>query len=394
MKRSSLQINILVVLGLACMHNTANAFELGIGVHPAEFKAPTENYVNLAKQYGFNSFRTDLNWGNVEKEKGIYSIQPPLKNTNELVKIINNDKLTSALLILDYGNDLYTPSDYPISQDEINAFANYSNWVSSQFKDKVKYYEIWNEWLQGTGIKKKTLPPTDPKIYTALVKETYKKIKDNDPNAIVMVGSINPTIPKYMTWLSGLIDNGILDYSDAISVHAYSTRISSPGTKPPESGIDEIEKLQDLIISKTGKPKNIYITEIGYPTMHNVHDLSQDSVAQKIIKFTILARSKPYVKGLWWYDLIDDGINIDEPENNYGFFSTTNSPKKSASSVKELARIIKDDSYHFQENENSDNIIKVQITSSSGKKAQISWKRYHPIDINQLNEFLSTLKTM
>jgi hypothetical protein len=128
--------------------------------------------------------------------------------------------------------------------------------------------------------------------------------------------------------------------------------------------------------------------------MHNVQDLSQDNVAQKIIKFTILARSKPYIKGLWWYDLIDDGINIDEPENNYGFFSTTNSPKKSADSVKELARIIKDDSYHFQENENSTNIITVLITSPNGKKAQISWTRYHPIDITKLNKFLSMLSTM
>ncbi|CAI0779860.1 Beta-xylosidase [Serratia proteamaculans] len=376
------------------MHNTANAFELGIGVHPAEFSAPTENYVNLAKQYGFNSFRTDLNWENIEKVKGTYSIQPPLKKTNELIKIIDNDKSTTALLILDYGNNIYTPSGYPISQNEIDAFSNYSNWVSNQFKNKVKYYEIWNEWLQGTGIKEKTSPPSDPKIYSDLVKESYKKIKNNDPDAIVMIGSINPTIPKYMTWLSGLIDNGILDYSDAISVHAYSTRISSPGTKSPESGIDEIEKLQNLIVKKTGKQKNIYITEIGYPTMHNVQDLSQDSVAQKIIKFTILARSKPYIKGLWWYDLIDDGINIEEPENNYGFFSTTNAPKKSADSVKELARVVKDDSYHFQENENGTNTITVFITSPNGKKAQISWKRYHPIEINQLNKFLGMLGTM
>jgi hypothetical protein len=182
--------------------------------------------------------------GTALKRKGMYSIQGPLGKSNELLQIISKDKSTTALLVLDYGNELYTPSGYPYTQDQINAFANYASWVSHHYKGKVRYYEIWNEWLQGTGVKKNSTPPEDPLVYTALARESYKRIKQNDPNAIVMVGSINPTIPKYMTWLDGLIDNGILDYSDAISVHAYSTRISTPGTKPPERGIEEIEKLK------------------------------------------------------------------------------------------------------------------------------------------------------
>lgn len=394
MRKSLLHVNILTVLGLSLAYSTAYAFELGIGVHPAEFSAPTENYVNLAKQYGFNSFRTDFSWNSTEKEKGMYSVQSPLEKSNELLQIISKDKSTTALLVLDYGNELYTPSGYPTSQDQINAFANYAKWVSHHYRGKVRYYEIWNEWLQGTGVKKNSIPPEDPLVYTALARESYKIIKQNDPNAIVIVGSINPTIPKYMTWLDGLIDNDILDYSDAISVHAYSTRISTPGTKPPERGIEEIEKVEKLIVNKTGKPKDIYISENGYPTMYNVKDLSQDGVAQNIIKFTMLARSKPYIKGLWWYDLIDDGSNKDEPENNYGFFSTTNTPKKSAVSVKELARVVKDDSYRFTESESSKGIITISIVSPSSKQAKISWRKYHPIDVNEFNDFLTNLRSM
>jgi hypothetical protein len=128
--------------------------------------------------------------------------------------------------------------------------------------------------------------------------------------------------------------------------------------------------------------------------MYNVKDLSQDGVAQNIIKFTMLARSKPYIKGLWWYDLIDDGSNKDEPENNYGFFSTTNIPKKSAVSVKELARVVKDDSYRFTESESSKGIITISIVSPTNKQAQISWRKYHPINVNEFNDFLTSLSSM
>jgi beta-glucosidase/6-phospho-beta-glucosidase/beta-galactosidase len=84
------------------------------------------------------------------------------------------------LLILDYGNALHTPYGYPSNDTEIQAFVSYANWVSVQMAGKVDYYEIWNEWLQATGVCKRK-PTSDPTIYTNLVKYTYKAIKKMIP---------------------------------------------------------------------------------------------------------------------------------------------------------------------------------------------------------------------
>ncbi|TYX10770.1 cellulase family glycosylhydrolase, partial [Klebsiella pneumoniae] len=130
--------------------------------------------------------------------------------------------------ILDYGNKNYNNGGYPANEQDIAAFAKYAKWVASNYKGQVKYYEIWNEWTVGTGMKGKgEIPP--PQIYLELVKKTSQAIKSVDPSAIILAGSFNPLSPtgrrlniSDSDWFMILINEGILNYIDGISIHPYS----------------------------------------------------------------------------------------------------------------------------------------------------------------------------
>lgn len=368
----------------------SNAFVLGIGVHPTGFKEDTEHYVSLAKKYGFNSFRADMQWQRVEKKMSLFGISKILQNNDQLFNIYTHTSITSTLLILNYGNKLYTPKGYPSDDQEISAFANYVDWVTKRYSGKVKYYEVWNEWLQGTGIQNKTKPSADPAIYTKLTKESYIQIKRNDPNAIVMIGSINPTIPKYITWANGLIEQGILHYCDAISIHAYSTRMSKDNTKEPEQSINEIDSFESSIVRQYGKSKPIYITEMGYPTMARDNSLSEYNVAEKILKFTLMARSRDYIKGIWWYDLIDHSSDRFNPEDNYGFFYVNEQPKLSSIYIQKLSNLLIDDNVKFRQT-NNNGIITIIITDTKNKKITLSWPDGKPIGSDNIKKFLERL---
>ncbi|HBU8666075.1 cellulase family glycosylhydrolase [Klebsiella oxytoca] len=368
----------------------ANAFVLGIGVHPTGFKENTEYYINMAENYGFRSFRADMQWQRVENKKSLYSINRVLQKNDKLFQTYSHASSSSTLLILNYGNKYYTPKGYPSDDQEIHAFTNYVDWLSKRYVGKVKYYEVWNEWLQGTGVQQSSLPSDNPAIYTKLVKESYIRIKKNDENAIVMIGSINPTIPKYINWANGLIEQGILEYCDAISIHAYSTRISKPNTKDPEQAISEIDKFESSIRNKTGKSKPIYITEMGYPTMARDHNLSEYNVAEKILKFTLMARSREYIKGIWWYDLIDHTSNRFNPEDNYGFFYFNEQPKLSSIYLQKLSGLLTDDSVKFSQTK-INGIITITITDLNNRKIRLSWYEGKPIGSNNIKKFLLQL---
>lgn len=41
--------------------------------------------------------------------------------------------------------------------------------------------------------------------------------------------------------------------------------------------------------------------------------------ADYIVKYSLLAKSKSYIKGVWWYDLSNDGNDMNNQEHNFGF---------------------------------------------------------------------------
>ncbi|HDZ0905621.1 TPA: cellulase family glycosylhydrolase, partial [Klebsiella pneumoniae] len=132
-------------------------------------------------------------WDSVEKNKGVYAIPPKLKLVDEIIRGAKKYNI-SPLVILDYGNKNYNNGGYPANEQDIAAFAKYAKWVASNYKGQVKYYEIWNEWTVGTGMKGKgEIPP--PQIYLELVKKTSQAIKSVDPSAIILAGSFNPLSP-------------------------------------------------------------------------------------------------------------------------------------------------------------------------------------------------------
>jgi len=99
-------------------------------------------------------------------------------------------------------------------------FANFLSQAAKRYKGKLIAYEIWNEpdnppyW----GRKKST-----PKEYLDLLKPAYLAIKKADPQATVVGGCV---LVQFMsepdfTYLQGLLEQGVMDYCDVISIHIY-----------------------------------------------------------------------------------------------------------------------------------------------------------------------------
>ncbi|MFH3579389.1 hypothetical protein WAH98_20720, partial [Acinetobacter baumannii] len=75
--------------------------------------------------------------------------QIPAKWDYAVDEMIKNDM--KPLVILEYGNKNCNNGDKPTDNESRIAFSNYVNFLTAHFKNKVNYYEVWNEWDSSLG---------------------------------------------------------------------------------------------------------------------------------------------------------------------------------------------------------------------------------------------------
>lgn len=308
----------------------ADAMEIGVGLHPQTFPDTSQNLIELLKKNNISTFRTDYFWSQVEKKKGLY--QPINGKIEETIKLAKQNKI-KPLIIYGYGNSLYPKNGFdslngsPISEDVIKHFVNYVRWSTVHLKNNVSMFEIWNEWIQGQGNKGKFLATSDSsaKLYADLVIQSCKAIKEVNPDAMVIAGSISPLDNDSRKWLLNVIDHEILNCVDGISLHPYDYNVNKK--LDYDRIISSLQTLQLQVKAvNNGKSVPFYITETGIPNVSQAFYSLQDT-ANYFTKYMQALSKLNYVKGVWWYDFINDGNNPDNKEHNFGILNRDFSPK-------------------------------------------------------------------
>lgn len=311
--------------------NQAIAFNIGVGVHPDGFYGTPEEFISLMKKYDINSLRTDYKWNSVEKVKGQFSA--PNNKTEKVLDIAYKNGI-NPIVILDYGNEIYGKGK-PITDEQISAFSNYAVWTVKHFEGKAKLFEIWNEW--SNRVQPGANNDESAKNYVKLVAVVSKAIKNANPQAIIIAGSFNPMDYIDLRWGQQIVKLGILDNIDGLSIHPYTW--GSKRASVPELNIKMLDMTQQnlRVLAKTNKPIPFYITEMGFPSSDKKNVLSQQEIADYAYRYLLLAKTKPYIKGVWWYDFINDGNNKNYREHNFGILNRDLSEKSTASAIKKAS---------------------------------------------------------
>ncbi|MCP6203580.1 cellulase family glycosylhydrolase [Klebsiella pneumoniae] len=297
------------------------AFYSGVGIHYSNFsKADPNTLLDFLKIYKINSIRVDYSWKQVESAQGIYK---PIKEIDTALNLMSKYGIR-PVVILDYGNSLYG-IDKPTKEDELQKFIKYSLWVARHLSKYNPIYEIWNEWnIQPP--RNISLSAESAMQYISLVKSTSVEIKRAYPQTTIIAGSFNPIKSWQEKWISVVLNNGLLNYVDGISLHMYG--FSKEKLISPVSNLSYVEQLEKKIQKISGTTYPIYITEVGVPSMY-VNGIDDVDISAYAAEYLYYAESKNYIKGVWWYDLIDDGIIKSDPEDNFGILGYNLKPKVS-----------------------------------------------------------------
>jgi len=227
-----------------------------------------DTLVARAAEIGVKWTRLGASWPSIEKEKGVYS----WAETDKAFEVAIKNGITPFITI-GGGNQLYskmTTYDDP-KQAEIYgfrpeppikdpaamaAFLKFVEATVERYKDKIDYWEIWNE----PNHRNYWGSEPDGKEYGRLLAETAKRIKELDPQSKVIGGSMAGIDPQFTDDFLSIGNDKLIDI---ISYHNY-------GAVPEERVYVAIE-LWD-VINKHNPSIELWQGECGYPSHSSTRD--------------------------------------------------------------------------------------------------------------------------
>lgn len=356
---------LAVSLGCGSAMAEDTPFILGISTHLMNYDRPAKKPLTLAADAGFNAVKDDVFWSTAEPTPNRLRITPRWRSYLETASGLNMSRL-AILGYSTYFHDNKKPRDPQIMQ----AWLKYTDYVSRQLGNRVDYYEIWNEWdLEAPADRQLSLD------YVKLVQETAPVIRKNTRNstgkpAKILAGAVTPDGIRF-GFADHLIESGALDLVDGLSIHPYAHCSANDGNTP-EAWVRWMREYEQQIRSKAGRDVPLYLTEMAWPSHQGPCGKSEVTQALYMARIFFLARTIPNFKGMWWYDLYNDGPNRYDQEHNFGILNEDLSPKPAYPMMQAIAPVVRDFTYDAEASVLSEDLYRLYFHKGA-QRVLVAW---------------------
>lgn len=336
-------------------------FTIGVGTHLFNKSGSLTRVMQLVAEAGITSVRDDAYWSTVEPRRGQLHID------SSWTKYLKEAALygLNPLLVLGYGNPLYDDSAKPRTPQLRTAFANYSKFISGRLGDSVGFYEIWDEW-DGEN-------PGDTSLfsdYNALVTETAQHIRTQNKQVKILAGAVTSKGIDY-EFANRLLESDVLSRVDGLSLHP-SVYCRSVERSTPEHWIEWLRDVDATLRSIVNKPVPLYLTELGWPSNDGKCGVDERTQAAYLARSFFLGRTLPDVKGMWWYDLINDGSDRNEIKQNFGLLQQNLEPKPAYYTLKAISPTLREFTYEAEKSRETDTNYLLRFSKGS-EQVLVAW---------------------
>jgi len=311
---------------------------VGVGTHFANGAGVLPVSLNLIHQAGIASIRDGLRWQFVETEKGHYAIPASFDALIEQAVAAGVEPLPilgGNVPFFDHN------SDRPHSPEALEDLAKYCELMVRHYKGKVRMYELFNEW---DAPSRQTEVPGSVEGYVNVLKAVYSRMKAVDPSVTILGGTLTSKALG-SGWLESFLRADGLQYSDALSIHTYRNQGAPFPQRGAEGWAEAMERMGELVRQySNGRQIPVYVTEMGWTTELN-RGTRPDLAAAYLPRMYLLARTMPFIKGIWWYDFQDDGWAATEREHNFGMVHADLTPKPAYYAMAGIAELVKTAEY-------------------------------------------------
>ena len=293
---------------------------LGVNIHFTSDDAA----LDAAHSAGLSWVRMDLTWAAVETAPGIYNWAA----YDNLLSSLQSRGM-NALLILDYGNVLYTGANNlpPTNATSIQAFGNFANAAARHFAGSGVCFEIWNE-PNGNGF---WPPASNPTQYAALAQPTSQRLLEGDASAPVVTGGLSGFD---FGFFAGYLPLGGALGASAVGVHPYDCQ-------PPELLSDRVVYLRAITARMVTPAPPIWDTEWGFSSswFGDGHSIAARQRQAVLVSRELLSANAVGFPLMIYYDIRDDGTVSTNAEHNFGLLARDYTDKPAMQAVRTLSAV-------------------------------------------------------
>ena len=349
-----------------------------------------EAILQKMQEAGIKWGRQDFTWRRIEKNKGQYQWQ-------DYDRLVETCRKYGILL---FGNLAYAPSFHdPRTPEGVEAYCNFAREAVKHFAGKIKFWQIWNE--PNGGFWKGT-----PEQYARLLAAAGRTIHQTDPEAKVL--GLNMAFCDVL-WAEKILNLVPYDCFDIICFHPY--RVPSSPEEPfdwweldqyvkswhrndldpnyPLVRMDFLQQTDELIkvMSKFGKPKPVWITEICWNSQIHPYGVLETRQADLVVRFHVLATASGKVEKVFWWTFKDTGTRQFDQADMVGLLRNDLSPKYSYYAFSFMTRML-EGKKHVRNDSFGPQVYAAVFTDDAGSEDTIvawSTKPYAYVRINNEN---------
>ncbi|MEJ6022113.1 hypothetical protein [Ramlibacter sp. PS4R-6] len=309
---------------------------LGVQTHVGYMPARTDAAAFRAwmQRSRFGSARDEMFWWDVETS-GTLELQRGALNSTRVWQSMPPP--FAALLTLDFGHPGYDGGGQPQSPRARAAFARYAAFAVARAQPQVQWAEVWNEWNLKSGARAEGGSNGGARDYVALAAATYAELKAAHPGVQVLAGSAGDDIPGW-PWMREALAHGLLSHADGVALHLYNHCTGAA------AGSDELATRLDAmraLMSAAGKAQMpVFVTEVGWPTHKGACETAEPAAALHALRFLLEASVRPWVAGVWFYELQDGGDDAANPEHHFGLLRRDGTEKPAGCVLRELGALV------------------------------------------------------
>ena len=156
--------------------------------------------------------------------------------------------------------------------DNVADFGDFAAAVAGRYQGQVRYYQLWNE---PNGNEEWGLQDVNPEAYTELLCVGYRRIKEVDPDAVVLAAALTPTLAmdgrhmNDLVFLQRMYNAGAGDCFDLFSAQGYGlwSGATDQRLRPTVINYPHNMLVRDVMVRNGDAHKPIWISEMGWNTV-------------------------------------------------------------------------------------------------------------------------------
>ena len=280
---------------------------------------------------GATLIRFDVSWTFAEPSRGHFDwrssdrvVDAAMARQLQVLATITNTPAWAAI-------DGLRHTGRPADPDRYGEFARQ---VATHYRDRIHNYELWNEPNGRMFFQ----PDPDAATYAAMLRSAYPKIKEVDPDTVVVAGALGAAghsegVVAPLTFLRQMYENGVHGSFDALSYHPYDYQAPlAVGALYESAPMRQLLAMHELMERNGDGSKPIWITEYGAPST-KVDDAKQALlIVESARQWPEVSYAGPFIV----HTVRDANSASTHDEDRFGLVTDTYVPKPAFTQLRSL----------------------------------------------------------